>query len=248
MPFTPGLSKFASHFRLLSYGLCGWAILGITQSGFADSPDGTVQAAERSEQTEGADPKEWNDLLDKPSLKKWKVCDVAGGGEITKKPGRLTLGTGVDLTAVRSLEKLPKIDYEVRLKARRVSGSDFFVGLTFPVDKSHCTLILGGWGGGVVGISSLDGYDASENETTSYREFENERWYDVRLRVTSSRITCFLDSKELIDVPIRDKRLSIRREVEVCKPFGLASWVTTAEIKDMKIGRLPGVVDPARKD
>ena len=45
-------------------------------------------------------------------------------------------------------------------------------------------ILLGGWGGGVVGISSIDTMDASENETTKYRQFVTDRWYKVRLRVT----------------------------------------------------------------
>ena len=38
------------------------------------------------------------------------------------------------------------MDYELRLEAKRVEGGDFFCGLTFPVGKEYCTLILGGWG------------------------------------------------------------------------------------------------------
>jgi hypothetical protein len=37
------------------------------------------------------------------------------------------------------------------------------------------TFICGGWGGAVVGISSIDGQDASMNETTKYIKFEDDR-------------------------------------------------------------------------
>ena len=57
-------------------------------------------------------------------------------------------------------------DYEVTLEAMRVDGNDFFCGMTFPAGKDPCTLIVGGWGGTVVGLSSINGMDASENETT----------------------------------------------------------------------------------
>ena len=38
--------------------------------------------------------------------------------------------------------------------------------------------------GGVVGLSSIGGFDASENETTQFVEFKNGQWYKIRLRVT----------------------------------------------------------------
>ena len=61
-------------------------------------------------------------------------------------------------------------------------GSDFFCGLTFPYKETHATLILGGWGGSLIGISSLDDFDASENETGDAYIFEDNHWYDVRLK------------------------------------------------------------------
>ena len=131
--------------------------------------------------------------------------------------------------------KLPKINYEVELEGMRVDGYDFFVGLTFPVKESPCTLILGGWGGGVCGLSSIDGYDASENDTTKYREFKNGQWYKVRLRVTDQKIQVWLDGKKLIDQDIDGRKLSIRSEVALSKPFGFASWQTTAALRKIRI-------------
>ena len=46
-----------------------------------------------------------------------------------------------------------------------MKGGDFFATLTFPVDDSFCTFVTGGWGGDIVGLSSIDGWDASDNET-----------------------------------------------------------------------------------
>ena len=79
-------------------------------------------------------------------------------------------------TGITHTNPLPKINYEVTLKAMKIDGSDFFCGLTFPVNDAFCTLIAGGWGGGLVGLSSLDNYDASENETSTFRGFEKKRW------------------------------------------------------------------------
>lgn len=62
---------------------------------------------------------------------------------------------------------MPVMNYELSLEAMRVDGSDFFCGLTFPVGSNFCSFIVGGWGGGVVGLSSLNSEDASQNETTN---------------------------------------------------------------------------------
>ena len=76
----------------------------------------------------------------------------------------------------------------------RVDGIDFFCGLTFPVADSHASFIVGGWGGTVVGISSIDGMDASENATTKYVKFQLKRWYKIRIRVTPTSIQAWIDA------------------------------------------------------
>src|SRR5690606_26771470 len=118
---------------------------------------------------------------------------------------------------------LPKINYEISLEARRVLGGDFFVGLTIPVKEAYCSLIMGGRGGGVIGISSLDGYDASENETTTYHAFKNDQWYKVRLQVTDKQIRVWQDDEKMVDVDISDKRINTRLEVGLSEPLGLAT-------------------------
>ena len=39
-----------------------------------------------------------------------------------------------------------------------------------------------------VGLSSVAGADASQNETSFTRKFDTRRWYALRLRVTPDRI------------------------------------------------------------
>src|SRR5690606_25452467 len=104
-------------------------------------------------------------LFDGKTLAGWKVTDFAGHGEVHVKDGVLRIEMGAGLGGVTYTNPVPKLDYEVTLQARKIAGGDFFCGLTVPVRDSHCTLIVGGWGGGLVGISSIDGMDASENET-----------------------------------------------------------------------------------
>ena len=124
------------------------------------------------------------------------------------------------MTGITWVGDVPKIDYELTLEAMRVDGSDFFCGLTFPVGDSPCSFIVGGWGGGVVGLSSIDGSDASENETTKYQEFESGRWYAVRLKVTKQKIEAWLDKKQMVNLDTKDRKISVRLEVELSRPWG----------------------------
>jgi hypothetical protein len=103
------------------------------------------------------------------------------------------------------------------------------------VGKDPCTLIVGGWGGTTVGLSSIDGLDASENTTRKLMSFEKNRWYHIRLEVTSSTIKAWIDSLNVVDFTIGSSRLSIRPEVELSKPFGIASWNTAAALKNIKV-------------
>jgi hypothetical protein len=148
---------------------------------------------------------------------------------------------GNDMTGITWTREVPRTDYEVTLQARRVDGSDFFCGLTFPVQEDYCSLILGGWGGSVVGLSSLDGYDASENETTQWIQFDNQRWYRVRVRVTRARIEAWLDQKQIIDVKLEGRRISTRIEVDPSNPFGISTWRTTGAVRDLRLRRLDTV-------
>lgn len=183
--------------------------------------------------------KEWRSLFDGKTLKGWESTKFGGEGDVTVENGAIILEIGNYMTGIRTTQKIPKINYEVELKAQRVAGTDFFCGMTFPVGDDPCSLILGGWGGGVCGLSSIDGLDASENQTTSYRQFKNETWYNVRLRVTKEKIEAWIDNEQIVDQELDGRRVSIRSEVELSKPFGFATWATCGALKDIKIRELP---------
>lgn len=176
-------------------------------------------------------------LFDGQSLKGWRVTDFAGRGDVRVDKGAVILEMGV-MTGITCTNEIPRLDYEVELEASRVDGNDFFCGLTFPVGENPCSLIVGGWGGGVVGLSSLDGQDAANNETTHYMNFEKGRWYRIRLRVTSAVIQAWIDAEKVVDIAIAGRRISIRSEVELSRPLGISSWSTTAALRNIRIRRL----------
>lgn len=179
-------------------------------------------------------PAEWRPLFDGRALGQWKPTPFGGEGEVSVDRGLLRIAMGADLSGVTWQGDFPRQNFELALEARRVDGSDFFCGLTFPVGKSHCSLIVGGWGGGVVGLSSIDGQDAANNATTRVMSFTSGRWYAVRVRVTPDKITCFLDDEQIIDQPLADHEISVREEVAASQPLGIATYATTAELRNIR--------------
>ena len=176
-------------------------------------------------------------LFDGKTLAGWRIGDFAGSGPVRVEEGKLILEMGT-MTGVAYTNEVPTMNYEISLEAMRVDGSDFFCGLTFPVGKDPCSLIVGGWGGGVVGLSSLDGQDAANNDTTQYLNFEKGRWYKIRLRVIPGKIQAWIDDEKVIDADVSDRKISIRIEVEESRPLGFASWSTTAALRDIRLRKL----------
>ena len=160
---------------------------------------GCITNTTNSAEGKGSAGKEWKFVFDGKTLGDWKVTDYAGRGEVSfDENGSLVLGMGIELTGVHlpGGGDYPTIDYEIALQAKRAQGGDFFCGLTFPYQDSNATLILGGWGGALVGISSIDDFDASENDTGDVYVFEENRWYNMRLRVTKAKLEAWIDDKD----------------------------------------------------
>jgi hypothetical protein len=175
----------------------------------------------------------WIPLLAKDSLEGWESTNFGGEGSVEIKDGVLMLGRGDPLTGVTSKKKdLPTDKYEMRWKAKRVDGTDFFAGVTFPIGKEHCSFICGGWGGGLVGISSINGNDASENETSSFRDFKNNKWYSFHVRVESKALKVWIDEEEVVSLDREGKSFSLRAEVLSSRPLGYCAFQSVTEVKD----------------
>jgi len=177
---------------------------------------------------------DWRPLFDGKSLAGWRESDFFGTGKITVQDGVITIGSGA-LTGISwagATLPFPSAGYEVRVEAARIKGGDFFAGITFPVRDSYCTWIAGGWGGDVVGLSSIDGADASMNETTFSQKFDLGRWYTLRLRVTPDAITAWIDDELAIDFTIGKHWIALREgEIEHSVPFGIATYNTVGAVR-----------------
>jgi hypothetical protein len=181
----------------------------------------------------------WKNLFDGKSLDGWKAADFSGGGKVHVKDGAAVMEKGRQMTGLTySRGDFPKVDYEVSLEGKKLDGDDFFCTTTFPVGKSFCSLVVGGWGGGVVGLSSLNSQDASENETTTRMDFQRDRWYRVRIRVTGQRIVAWIDEEKVVDVETEGKKVGIRLECGPCKPFGFATWNTAGAVRNIRVRAL----------
>ena len=177
----------------------------------------------------------WLPLFDGQTLNGWRITEFAGHGEVRVEKGQLFFDAGSALTGVTFTNKVPTNNFEIAYEAMKLNGSDFFGSLTFPFGKAHCTYVVGGWGGAVIGISSIDGADASENETTKFVKFDNNRWYRVRVRVTPNRIEAWLDDEKLVNLDAKDHTINMRAgEIEENVPLGLSSYQSAATLRNIR--------------
>lgn len=187
----------------------------------------------------------WQSLFDGQSLAGWKRTDFGGGGAVRVEksfrggPAAVVVEMGAALSGFNWTNTVPKTNYELTLEALKVDGNDFMCGLTFPVGESHASLILGGWGGATVGISSIDNSDASENETTKFFNFPKNKWFKIRMKVTPTRLETWLDDEQIVNYDIKDKKISLRPgEIEDSVPLGIATYQTTSAFREIKLRRL----------
>jgi hypothetical protein len=238
-------SKTPACLLVISLFLIGWSAACRERRAAGDGTGASMKTSATTRRADAATTRPsaaavpsgpvWQDLFDGKTLAGWKVSEFGGHGEPAVEDGKIILPSGEGLTGIVYTRDVPRTNYEVMIEAQRVSGSDFFCGLTFPVRDSFASLIIGGWGGGVVGISSLDGEDASRNETTTYRQFQAGKWYTIRLKVTDESLAAWVDDDPVIEVTTTGKRISVRDDISQSKPFGLASWQTTAAIKSVRV-------------
>ncbi len=174
-------------------------------------------------------------LFDGESLGQWKQTPFEEEGKSYVEDGRIVMATGRDMSGVTWTGPLLRMNYEISLETMRVEGFDFFCGLTFPINESPCTLVVGGWGGGLVGLSNIDYYDAANNETSKNLDFESNKWYQIRVRVTPKMIQAWIDDKMMVNFEWVGHKLDVRAEVDLSVPLGIATWQTGGALRNIEV-------------
>lgn len=176
-------------------------------------------------------------LLEGDAVKLWQPAGIPDEAPMSIHAGVLTLPAGQPMTGAKWTgwtEQLPGTGYAIEYEAMRVEGEDIFGMVTFPVGshQSHATFVLGGWGGTVTGISSIDFKDANENQTRAEQRFENGRWYKVRIEVRPEDLRAWVEGRLVVNATIKGKKVGLRPGfIDHCLPFGFASYGTTGKIR-----------------
>jgi hypothetical protein len=186
-------------------------------------------------------------LLEAPLLQHWQSAGIEGEGSISLAGSEIVLGPGQPMTGVKftawSNMNLPLVDYAIEFEATRVDGQDIFAGITFPIRRldTCATLVVGGWGGGLVGISSIDGLNANENSTRGEHPFTNGQWYRFRLEVRDEELKAWLEDRLVINASIKSRTISLRPgQIEQCVPFGVATYLSTGKVRGLVVTELGG--------
>ena len=186
-------------------------------------------------------PDGWESLMDGKTLAGWEIVRYGGEGEPYADKGKLILPMAVHglMTGLRWVgDSFPANNYAIYYETRRMEGTDIFGGLSFPYGETFATLIVGGWGGSVCGLSSIDDYDASENETTKFIHFKEKQWYPVQLRVTPDSIRAVIDTVQVVDIATAGKRIHLRNGTSASS-LTMSTYLSTGEIRNLRIKRLP---------
>lgn len=189
-------------------------------------------------------PSSWS-LLEAELATAWQPAGIPEEGMVQVESAELSVGIGLPMTGAKftswNLAGLPDTDYVIDYETMRAEGEDIFGMCTFPVGshQAHATFVIGGWGGTLTGISSIDFKDASENQTRGEQTFENDRWYRVRIEVRPDTLRAWVDDRPVVNASIKGRQVTLRPGfIDHCLPFGFATWNTRAKIRRVVIRRL----------
>ena len=236
------------EFRRLAQSL-GWAEkAGFAQQLAADEIRRKAEEEQRkAEEARTAPPPAdddrwtaWQDLFDGKTLDGWRK--VFGGkdlGKVQVQEAKIVLQTEKWKTAaVVATRPVPTIDYEAAFEALRVTGGDFG-SMVFPIGDQACTFYVGaGKDYDNVALGNLYGLGNEENETASRFKFQANRWYKIRLRVTSQRVCAWIDGAKVIDVEVREHAFTLSKELASLLPLGLYAWDGKAAVRGIRIRQL----------
>ncbi|GIW99802.1 MAG: hypothetical protein KatS3mg111_3135 [Pirellulaceae bacterium] len=234
------MREWQACWGLVMVAIASWIGVAFAQEKEADQSRGDAPSKPPANQvwtTSSCQPDKegWRPLLPPQGLSGWEITDYGERGVVRRDGEQLIIEAGDPLNGITYLGKdFPKENFEIYLEASRLEGRDFFCGLTFPVGEEFCSLIAGGWGGTIVGLSSVDGFDASENATTTAEDFENDRWYRFLVRVDDEYVRVWIDGEEFFRQEREGHEFSTRIEVYANQPLGLATFMTKAAVRNFR--------------
>src|SRR5436190_360789 len=77
--------------------------------------------------------------------------------------------------------------------------------------------------------------DASENQSTGFKKYEEGRWYRVHIKVTDKKLEAWVDEELMADVELEGLKIEMRTgEIEASQPLGIASYRTKSALKDIR--------------
>jgi len=184
----------------------------------------------------------WRSLFDGKTLRGWRKSTrgkFARPGAVLVEDGAIVVGGGRPWTAVVCTQKLPTLDYELELEARRVNGLEDFCDMLFPVGTGYGRLMAGGDGGGRLAVSVKTPVAEGEGTVRTWRRFHSDRWYRLRLRVSRARFEVFVDDQRLLDAPTASTGVELRDGYEDLVPLGIFTWNTRSHVRNIRFRRLP---------
>ena len=175
-------------------------------------------------------------LFDGNDLSEWDVGVFGYPGAFDVEEDGVIIPQSMSLAGLTYAGEPPSPPFVLTVEATRAFGSDFFLGVTFPVREAHLTLVLGGWGGNVCGLSCIDGKDASSNETRTLMSFPNGKRQTVVIDVSNERVEARVNGRVIVDQALADDtRLSLRTEVTPNAPLGVASFATSTTLHRVSV-------------
>lgn len=170
-------------------------------------------------------------LFDGKDMSAWRTGVFGTDDDFEVTEEGVVLPQAAALAGMTYAAEPPTTPYLLTVEATRVFGADFFLGITFPVRDSHLTLVLGGWGGNVCGLSCIDGEDASNNDTRHLQSFPNGKSQTVIIDVSDTRVSASVNGQQIVDRAIDGASvLTLRPEVDASSPLGVASFATSTVV------------------
>ncbi|MBM3958060.1 MAG: DUF1080 domain-containing protein, partial [Gemmatimonadetes bacterium] len=195
----------------------------------------------------GGRPGEWVSLFDGKTLDGWRVVTEhqdARQGKARVDRGRILLEEGDPRALIAWTGAFPTTDYELSLEAMRVAGGGDFGSIFFPVGRSSCILVVGAWGGSLVGLDVVDGLRVNQNPASKRVPFQEAQWYPLRLRVTAKAIQAWVGDEQVVRQPIEGHTLAVSQQLVPTGQLGLYAWRAAAAIRGVRVRRLGPEAEP----